>query len=691
MQPKKTALAVTAATFIFAAIPAFLLRNAFFIREDFTYIDDVRYQMRYLSDFFSQDFCQGLWFRPIMLVFWRICWVLFGLNPGVNYAVNAGILLITAILAANIARRLGAGLSGSRLAAFLILVHPVSIATTSYLADRADILGSLAVMCALNVHFICRRKIKNQVIAGFPSALVTLAACLCKEMYATLPLLILFLPEENSAEKNAPLGISSCIKQSLPHFFALAIYVIWRAKVIGHLIGGYSHEHSSLTEVLLLFPSNAAYTISKAIKMFYGITYDPMQPFWYRFAAIAAFLSTGAWLWIGRRQLKERGVLLQAIWIVIAVFPVLNFSQLIKYSPRLLLFPVIMAILLLARLFPSEPTRRHWFAPIILLVVWLPASYLILEARNAEGEIHRKLLAAMQSYYLPGSLAAPADQYKIIFGATPQIFSMDEMFHSTLPENTEMLNSPVGTFRFLFGDRMSRVIICRKPLTKYSHRRYTDRWDYETHDQFLAFESDSIIIESWRAPDIGGLINHGNIVEVSLYDPSQGKLSDITPLFKERFKLSLETPGETISWSFARDLGGWTAGPQLQPTGPVNGSASFTDAGNDPYLARPVENMNPLPYRLVRIDMRVAKASIFGPEVMIGTVSWEGDEKPPFGLLSRVEFPVKADGQRRNYDVNVGRWPGWYLLDKIHSLRVDPADAPCRIEIFSISLIPYGK
>ena len=128
---------------------------------------------------------------------------------------------------------------------------------------------------------------------------------------------------------------------------------------------------------------------------------------------------------------------------------------------------------------------------------------------------------------------------------------------------------------------------------------------------------------------------------------------------------------------------------QLDESSPQG--AQFTSTGKDPFMTRSAEGIDPLIYRFVRIDMSVERSSMFASEIMNGSVSWQSMEKPPFGLDARQYFAVKADGQRRSYDVEVGKWPGWFLTGNINSLRVDPADAPCLIKIYSISLVPYEK
>ncbi|GEM_PF-2196284 len=685
MQSGKTGLVVSAGTAVLAALFAGFLAGAHFVREDFTYLVITRYVMTGVFDVFTMDLCSGIWFRPLPIILWKICLAAFGLKAGYYYVVNAAILLATAFLAAALARRLGAGPLGSRFAGLLFVAHPVTVGAASYLAARFDVMGAFLAVCAIYLQIISRRSGRRTVIV-VTAAVATLAACLCKEMYFTVPLLIFLLPADSNGEVTARFGFVNRLKESIPHLCAVCAYIIWRAAVIGHLIGGYIYLRSSTPEVLRMMPLNALRAIAESASMFAGVTYETINLGRLNYAVFAAALAVALWIFIGRRRFREPGVMLLSAWVLISVAPIFSLPDIIRYSPRLLYFPTLVTLIFLARLYPPEQRLRNRIAPLVLLMAWVPMSYAVINARRAESEKHRKLTVAMYDYYMPRALTEPENQYKIIFGVGPEIFTLDEMFITNLPTEMDFFNSPTGTFRFLFGDRINRTAVVKKPGVDYARRRYTNLWDYESHDRFLVVESERVAIETYRTPDILGLMERGKRVEVGVYDPETGTLADATSVFIQTLARRNNSITEPITWRLNTDIKNWSLSPQLQLTRQDSDYAEFISTGSDPYMTRSVKGLEPLPYRYVRIEMSVEKVGLFGPEIMRGTVSWRGSRKPPYGLAERVEFLVRADGKKRTYNIEVGKWPGWYLSDKLDSIRVDPVDADCLLKIHSISL-----
>lgn len=696
MTERKYRFIPIAAAAIICAYFAWRLRNTFFIREDFTYIVFARWGMAHWSDFFTVSFSQDLWFRQFTILFWKICWLLFGFNPGINYAINFCLLFLTGYLAALLAKKLGAGAAVSGLLAVMIVSHPVSLDATSYLANRGDLLGGVFALSTLLAHLKARRS--NRWAAWYAlSGLFTMLACLSKEMYITLPVLVMLMPDDDAEEGQnlEPLGITARIGEGMFYFVFVGIFALWRASVIGTFMGGYMNTRTGMLQEIRMLPANAAITFMESAKMFAGITYESVGFAWSVKLAIMAAAALAGWAIIGRKRLISGASLLMFLMVLTATGPVLSLAAIMKVSPRLIYFPCILLLIFLARLLPRKPRIRELIPPIIIIVAWLPLSFTIVKARIAEGAAHKRLADAMWNYYMPRSLAEPENQIKVIFGAPANFFTLDEMFDSIMPENMDYLNTPPATFSFVFGDRINRVAIAKRPGIEYAEYRYRDKMDYMTGYAFNAFENESIVIETIKEPAIVGDLIDGGTIEVSVYNEATGKLSDITSLFVEKANRIKSVKSPIISWKLNEKLDGWQLSPQMILKSVDSEKASFQSTGADPYMIKTLDQdqIDPLLYRYMLIKMRVNTKQNYPKypirEIMLGTLSWESQTPPPFGLLQRREFPVRADGLYHTFGIDLRILPGWYLSGKLKSIRIDPIDAPCEFEIYSIELIPY--
>ncbi len=687
MLKKRTSLVLALAATAIALVAAFRLADAFFVREDYTYLVFSHFFTPNVTDVFIKDFYQNMWFRPMPILLWKICWVLWGFNPAVNYLVNMGLLLATGLAAGGLCRRLGGSESGAGLTALLFVSHPLAVEVAGYLTTRGDVLGALFAVLALHVHLSSRNRATVSKWAMVTVAsFITLCACLSKEMFISLPLLLLFMPV-TGAENGGSVSISKTdrLKEAAPHFVAVGIYAAWRAMVIGDLVGGYMYKRTGFLELLINAPLSAADVTWNSFLMFLGITFESKHFAGHLPLAIIAAVGLAFWIWKGRK-IREKTALLLLAWIIIALAPLLNLREIISYSPRLVYFPVLISMIFLGYLFPTNGGRLKWAGLILLLVAWMPLWNAVIEFRRSEGEKHRKLVHAMEDYYLPRALTEPPGQYKIIFGAPSGMFTLDEMFDSYLANKVDMFSSPLGAFRFMFGDRTNRVTCVKHPDVEYTRRRYKNKWHYETHSSFNAIENEPAFGEARKAPDILELMSDGKPVEVSLYHPDDGEFTDITGLFRNALRERRGASTPPIRWSFPENAENWQTSPHLEKVRSNNESVLFSSTGEDPYMTRSVEAFEPTGYKRIIIDMRVERKSGLEPLIMHGEIHWRPTSQSSLKLPARKRYPVKADGVRRAYEVKVGEWPEWYLPDKIETLRIDPVDAKCQIEIYSISI-----
>jgi hypothetical protein len=174
---------------------------------------------------------------------------LLGLRPERFYIAQLGILWLSGMTTYVLLRRWiphGPALFGAAL--FLLGAPTLHIANELMCAHYLVglLLVTLSMLC-----FALALEHGSGTIAAI-GALCYLAAAACKEVYVPLPCALLLLPQDKLHRRAL---------FALPYFFVAVLYAIWRYRVLGALIGGYS------------LPANAA-TLPQALGM--AVTHAPL-------------------------------------------------------------------------------------------------------------------------------------------------------------------------------------------------------------------------------------------------------------------------------------------------------------------------------------------------------------------------------------------------------------------------------
>ena len=192
-------------------------------------------------------------FTPLLTLTYDSELSLFGFTASGYYAVQLALLAAAALalygtLQLYVARRYAfagallfiAGVPIGTLATELMLVHYTISIVLGTIAAALFILSVRATPtlvttsrdAVIDVHpqGESRRAISRAVLLSVASALVYLLAMLAKEVAVPLVLVLPMLPDR---------GLRTRIRLAVPHVIALLVYLAWRWRMLGELLGGY--------------------------------------------------------------------------------------------------------------------------------------------------------------------------------------------------------------------------------------------------------------------------------------------------------------------------------------------------------------------------------------------------------------------------------------------------------------------
>jgi len=665
------------------------LAGGYFVGEDYNYLWFCRYSLsgKPLAPFYN-DYFASMWFRPLTVMLWYIAWRVVGLTVWAHYAIDAVILWSSALLLYRICRRLGSSPIMAAFAAALFIVNPITADTLYNLWERGDLLGTFFALASIFLH-LQSLKSKKSVLLRIIAVLATTAACLCKEMYFIVPLLVLVIPRENPDKRRIYYLLDQLIV-GLPYLLVAAFVFMWRGAVIGHLLGGYMFKRSGVSILIIQTPVRFIRTLGLSPKLIatYGLNLFN-SPVSRLMMALLCIVGLILWLLGGLNKFISRPALLALLWAVLSILPLSNFPDILEISPRLLYLPMAMFVIWLAMLRPDM--KRFINLPVLLLfAAWIPLNSNVLKHGLLESGKFKTLANATREFYLPYILKGPDHQTVIVFGVPPEAYSLSMIYMDMLPKNLDVKTSPAFSARILLGDRPTYIGVVRRPGDHIEKMGFQDQYDYETRDHIKIFMDDIAYCEHVREPDIPKLISENANMTVGYYNAETGRYQDVTPWFRavnSTRRIVLQAERIFPQWTMDNGLNAWRPNDQLMRLLSQT-TLLFRSDGNDPFLTLDNVLIDPLPIKRLDIKMRVERAGRFIPPVQDAFLSWEA-KKPPFGLKQVISFPIKADGEWHTYQAQVGAWPGWYLGGMITSLRFDPISTPGKVEIESIFAAPY--
>lgn len=249
------------ATVAFAAILLALMYfefggalNSYFTSDDLNHVtyayrmlhDNGELLARTFSTVWMQDTSVEIFYRPLIEVSFAVDQYFSGANPLGYHISNFLYSLVGAMAVLSIARSLAERFKVSHVeiigyvAALLFAVSPLHTEVTTWLIGRVDGLSTMFFLLS----FALFLKLPPQVnavkhVAGLASLVAFALALLCKEMAASLPLVLFacsfFLSKESTNAKKT----RCAAVESSPYFAVLAVYFLIRYWATGAFFGGY--------------------------------------------------------------------------------------------------------------------------------------------------------------------------------------------------------------------------------------------------------------------------------------------------------------------------------------------------------------------------------------------------------------------------------------------------------------------
>ena len=346
-------------------------------------------EWRYLPQYFTSHVLAALYpgaggnyYRPLLLLWLRLNFVLFGPQPAGWHAATVLCHVLATCLVFRVARQL----AGDRMIAFsaatLFAVHPVHIESVAWISGVSDPLMSCFFLGSLSAFFDWRKSAK--LGPAVYSLILFGCALLSKETAVVLPgiIFVAMLVDGKSAEagETATRKVWLAMRESARYVLVAIVYLAVRFRALH----GFSHPAISLswTQVFLTWPAVLWFyarhlLLPIGLSEFYSLNYldhATGSGFWLPLAMLTLLL-LACWLWI--RTLPQRS----AVWfatalVILPMLPVLDLRSLTVgdiVHDRYLYLPsagfALLVALSIAALAQRLPERRRIVVPAALIGV----------------------------------------------------------------------------------------------------------------------------------------------------------------------------------------------------------------------------------------------------------------------------------------------------------------------------------
>jgi len=637
---------------------------------------------------------EEVWWRPCYgRVFWRpLAWSadagiydLVGLEPFGNHLADAVLHGLNALLVAGLAWILGRPLererfwryAGAYLAGLLFALHPIGVLTASWLCCRSALFGTFFVLLSL-IFFL---QFRGRVWAIALSGLFALAAMLSKETMIAQPALILAAAWLFPAEGLRGLRrLARAVRETLPFAAVPAVYLGWRLSVLGQ-IGGYEPVRFQLS----FFLPRLAYHLPRILmRVPRDLLFHHLEPASPNFRMLAAFFLL-LLLVTGWRLLQRERPLLTfcLVWLVIALAPLWNVSQMLAQREERLLYFALVGWLLLAPAGLAALSRPTWRA--LALCLWILVFYAYsladlpaLKQWQQVGRANQALAVAIRQK-VTEIKPAPAGGRFYLLGLSGDQYYLDPMVKLGLP--LEYLGN-----RFMLGDHPSLVWeflpalpepAGSAPGPEAAALPHEEVYDTESHNRLLGVTPPDLVLAVQKDPQARVWEWKGDLV----LDISQDiralsyRISSMQNNYSVR-RLLLPT------WSFFREPlpWSWTLSPDCRAdkSDRSDEALALVSLGQDPYLLSPEVRFHAPGAAAVLIELKVAPRDYLPPDQAEAVLMWSTEEDSGFRAPREIRFPIQADGEFHTYRLDLESNIAWVRSDLVRQVRLDPVSFPTR-------------
>jgi len=276
----------------------------------------------------------GNYYRPLLLLWLRLNYVLFGTNPVGWHGASVLCHVAVTYLVFRIAEQLTRGRMIAFAASLLFGLHPAHIENVAWISGATDLLMALFALasCSAFLSYCDSQKKVQRAL----SLVLFAFALLSKEPAIILPLLIFVLslnrPSIGGKAADRQSRVAGAIRAAAPYGLVAVAYVAVRFRVLH----GIAHPTISIswTEVFLTWPSVLLFYMQHLflplrLSEFYSLGYvhylsadSVLLPL-----SLLLALTLALYYWI--RRLPQRQVALFSIaWIILPLLPVLDLRSL---------------------------------------------------------------------------------------------------------------------------------------------------------------------------------------------------------------------------------------------------------------------------------------------------------------------------------------------------------------------------
>lgn len=190
-------------------------------------------------------------FTPWLYVPFWLDLAIFGLTPAPFYA-HGLVMVFLAGLLTYLLLRLWTGYGAAAIGALTFVVGEPVFVTSQQLMSRHYVEGLVFAIAAVICCVIALRR--RSFTLSWIGAALYLIACLNKEVYAPLPLVLLFIPEQGLGEQAGGEQAGGRRVQTLiPFALASVGYLSWRLHMIGSSHGAFGSQHFSASGIFEAF------------------------------------------------------------------------------------------------------------------------------------------------------------------------------------------------------------------------------------------------------------------------------------------------------------------------------------------------------------------------------------------------------------------------------------------------------
>lgn len=281
-----------------------------------------------LGHMFTTPFLRTPYYRPLVLVWLRICDALFGANPAGWHILSVLAHVVVTALVFMVARRL-AGPGAALIAAALFGLHPVHIESVAWISAVVDPLYAGFFLAAFVAYLKSRDSSATSLNWTLLSCLLYAGALLSKEPAIVFPAVVAVHAFIFAGEKR----LREAIRAVLPFAIVTAIYLVARIAIVPAYASpgaAISWKTALLTEpsILLLYISKLFWPVG--LSGFYDQPYVAalsLTQFVLPLLAIVLIaVALGMW---ARRSEHGKLIAFCAAWFLLTLAPALNFRLLI--------------------------------------------------------------------------------------------------------------------------------------------------------------------------------------------------------------------------------------------------------------------------------------------------------------------------------------------------------------------------